>query len=50
MKVFVDTNILIELFENRKEADNVDLVFEYIEQKNWDRYLSVGSFYTSCEL
>lgn len=46
MKVFVDTNILIELFENRKEADNIECIFEYIEQQNWERFLSVGSFYT----
>lgn len=46
MKVFIDTNILVELFENRKEADNIDHIFEYIEQQGWERFLSVGSFYT----
>lgn len=46
MKIFIDTNILVELFENRKEAENIDLIFEYIEQQKWDKYLSIGSFYT----
>lgn len=46
MKLFVDTNILIELFENRKDADSVDRIFAACEDSNWERYLSVGSFYT----
>lgn len=46
MKVFVDTNIIIELFENRKEADLIDRIFAACEKNNWERYLSVGSFYT----
>lgn len=46
MKIFVDTNIVIELLENRKEADYVDRIFEAIEVRQWEKLLSVGSFYT----
>lgn len=46
MRIFVDTNIVVELLENRKEADNIDRIFEAIETQHWEKYLSVGSFYT----
>lgn len=46
MRVLVDTNIIIELLENRTQADLVDQVFSFCEQNHWNKYISVGSFYT----
>lgn len=46
MRIFVDTNIIMELFENRAQADSVDEVFAFCESKGWERFISVGSFYT----
>lgn len=46
MRVFFDTNIIIELLENRAQADFVDKVLCMCEQNKWCKYISVGSFYT----
>lgn len=46
MRIFVDTNIILELFENRTYADKVDKILEYCEQNQWIKFISVGSFYT----
>lgn len=46
MNLFIDTNIIVELLENRSEANYVDEIFSAAEQKKWVRYISVGSFYT----
>lgn len=46
MRVFFDTNIIIELLENRAQADFVDNVLCLCEQNKWSKCLSVGSFYT----
>lgn len=46
MKIFVDTNIVSELLEERSQVDYIDQIFEKAEQKGWTRVLSVGLFYT----
>ena len=46
MKIFVDTNIVSELLEERSQVDYIDRIFEKAEQEGWTRVLSVGSFYT----
>lgn len=46
MRIFVDTNIVSELLEERSQVDYIDQIFEKAEQKGWTRVLSVGSFYT----
>ncbi len=46
MRVFFDTNIIIELLENRAQADLVDRVLCLCEQNKWSKFISVGSFYT----
>ena len=46
MRIFVDTNIVSELLEERSLVDYIDQIFEKAEQKGWTRVLSVGSFYT----
>lgn len=46
MRIFVDTNIVSELLEERSQVDYIDRIFEKAEQDGWTRVLSVGSFYT----
>jgi hypothetical protein len=46
MRIFVDTNIVSELLEERSQVDYIDRIFEKAEQEGWTRVLSVGSFYT----
>ena len=36
----------MELLENRKQADIVDEIFLASEKYRWNKYISVGSFYT----
>lgn len=49
MNLFIDTNIIVELLENRSEANYVDEIFSAAEQKKWVRYISVGSFLASAQ-
>ena len=37
MKIFVDTNIVSELLEERSQVDYIDQIFEKAEQKGWTR-------------
>ena len=46
MRIFVDTNIVSELLEERSQVDYLDRIFEKAEQDCWTLVLSVGSFYT----
>lgn len=46
MKVFCDTNILLEYIQQRREAQEVEQVLEYAEQNGHSLYISYGSFYT----
>lgn len=46
MRIFIDTNIIMELLANRSKADIIDEIFDESEEKGWSRYISVGSFYT----
>ncbi|MBD8040184.1 PIN domain-containing protein [Phocaeicola sp. Sa1CVN1] len=46
MKLFLDTNILLEYFCNRAQARVVEKILQYIEEKKMEGYISVGSFYT----
>lgn len=46
MKIFLDTNILLEYFCNRTQAKVVEEILQYIENKKIGGYISVGSFYT----
>lgn len=46
MKLFLDTNILLEYFCNRAQARVVEKILQYIEEKKIEGYISVGSFYT----
>ncbi len=46
MRIFVDTNLIMEMLEQRSQADTVSAIFDYIESKDWEKAISVGSFYT----
>lgn len=46
MKLFIDTNIFVEYFEQRSEFASVQVLFNALEDKVHTGYISVGSFYT----
>ena len=46
MKVFCDTNILLEFLFKRKEAETIKTIFHYLNQKKVVKIISAGSFYT----
>lgn len=46
MKLFLDTNIFIEYFENRLQSNLVGQVFDTIEEGVVEAVTSTGGFYT----
>lgn len=46
MKVFCDTNIIIEYLFKRKEAETIRRIFHYLSRMDVEKVLSCGSFYT----
>lgn len=46
MKVFADTNVIMEMLEQRAQADIVGSAFDVMEEKGWAKFISAGSFYT----
>lgn len=46
MKIFCDTNILLEYIQQRKLVQEVEQVLSYAEKNNHLLYISYGSFYT----
>ena len=46
MKVFLDTNVILEYFTVREEYVTVQRLFERLHRDGDDLYMSVGSFYT----
>lgn len=46
MKLFIDTNIFVEYFEQRAEFASVQKLFNTLEDNIHTGYISVGSFYT----
>ncbi|WP_296261888.1 PIN domain-containing protein [uncultured Phocaeicola sp.] len=46
MKVFCDTNIILEFLFKRKEAETIKTIFHYLNQKKIVKAISAGSFYT----
>ena len=46
MKVFVDTNVVMEMLDSRNEADLIGSIFDWLDNHEIKTYLSVGSFYT----
>jgi predicted nucleic acid-binding protein len=46
MKIFLDTNIFIEYFENRKQIESVSHIFDAVEEGNMEAVISAGGLYT----
>lgn len=46
MKLFFDTCTVVEYLCNRKDALYVEQILDSVEQKGWDCFISIGSFYT----
>ncbi len=46
MNIFLDTNILLEYFCNRSQAETVENILRFIRLENNNGYISIGSFYT----
>ena len=46
MKIFFDTNVLLEFLAERPKASQVESVISLCEKNGWSKYLSVGSIYT----
>lgn len=46
MRVFCDTNILIEYLFKRKEGENVKEVFRILSRQKAEKVISAGGFYT----
>ena len=46
MKIFCDTNILLEYFQQREKVHEVERVLKYAEENGHLLFISIGSFYT----
>lgn len=46
MRVFADTNVIMEMLAGRAQADMVGEIFDWLEDCGCERFISVGSFYT----
>ena len=46
MKIFCDTNVLMEYIQQRRLVQEVEKVLKFAEQNGHQLYISFGSFYT----
>ena len=46
MKVLIDTNIIMEMLEQRTQADLCSKIFDWLDRTGNEGYISIGSFYT----
>lgn len=46
MKIFFDTNIILEFLQKRTQADLVEKVLDIISSNNYTQHISTGTFYT----
>lgn len=46
MKIFFDTCAIVDFICNRENAPYIDRILNDSEKRGWERYISVGSFYT----
>ena len=46
MRIFLDTNILVELIENRSSADYVYEIISHCATDEHQLFISIGGFYT----
>lgn len=46
MKIFIDTNIILEYLLNREESENVDMILSWAEENKCELVISAGAAYT----
>ena len=46
MKVFLDTNVILEFFLDREEGLLAERLFAKLDEQGHERLMTVGSFYT----
>lgn len=46
MKVFLDTNVFLEYFQQRVQYQSVEKIFKAIEDKKMNAVVSAGCIYT----
>ena len=46
MKVFLDTNVILEFFIEREDVRTAAQLFSRLKDEKAEMYMSVGSFYT----
>lgn len=46
MRIFIDTNIILEYLLNREESENVDVILSWAEDNNCELVISAGAAYT----
>jgi predicted nucleic acid-binding protein len=46
MKVFIDTNVILEYTMERERAEIVDKLFDTLQNQGHQKLMSVGGFYT----
>lgn len=46
MKIFLDTNVVMDYLASRGDVESVNSIFKQIEDSVHSAYISIGSFYT----
>lgn len=46
MKVFLDTNVILEFFLDREKGKTAERLFALLQEQKHSPYMTVGSFYT----
>lgn len=46
MKVFLDTNVILEFFLDREDGKTATQLFAKLQEQNHSLFMTVGSFYT----
>ena len=46
MKVFLDTNVILEFFLDREDGKTAGLLFTLLQEQKHSLFMTVGSFYT----
>lgn len=46
MKIFLDTNVVMDYLASRGDVESVNSIFKQIEDSVHSSYISIGSFYT----
>lgn len=46
MRVFIDTNVIMEMLEQRSQADLCSNIFDWLDSSGSTGFISIGSFYT----